>query len=565
MTLQVPAPTFLPTDFDGADLPEVERLFRLLSERPLDNTEDVEQWLHDESELLAYIDAEVARRYIQMTLHTDSHEARESYLQMERDVSPRVKILKDELDRKFLDCHATDDLDAGRYAVLTRSRRSDREIFRAENTALQTEESELQTRQQTVMGSLTVEFRGETYTLQQIARHLEDRDRATREEAYRASLDVRRGTWSQLEDILDELVALRTKMAVNAGFSSYIPYRFQQLHRFDYDADDCRRFHDAIEHVVVPAVQRLDAQRCGALGTDTLRPWDLDVDIHGDEPLRPFATEEELVDMVGRTFGEVDSRFADEFTVLRDEKLLDLMSRKGKAPGGYQYTLEDVRLPFIFMNAVGMHGDVQTLLHEGGHAFHAILSRHDPLLDYRNAPIEFAETASMSMELMGLEQIGEEYGAQDAARARRAHFEKVLRILPWIASIDAFQHWLYDHPEHDSDARKAAWLDIRARLGPGIDYSGIEDALEFQWAGQSHLYGSPLYYVEYGIAQIAALQIWLGYRRDPAAAVEAYRAGLTHGGSLPLPQLFEAAGARFDLSAEMLAELVGEIETVLAT
>jgi len=564
MTLQAPARSFLPADFDGADLASLERLFQLLNEREINGVDDLERWLNDESELLAHIDAEVARRYIQMTLHTDSEDARESFLQLERDVSPRVKVLKDGLDQKFLSCPATEDLDPDRYSVLARSRRSDKQIFREENTSLQAEESQLQTDQQTLMGGLTVEFRGKTHTLQQLAQHLEDRDRATREEAYRASLEVRRGTWPKLEEILDDLVALRTRMAANAGLDSYIPYRFKQLHRFDYDADDCRRFHDAIEEVVVPAVGRLDARRREALGVSALRPWDLDVDIHGDEPLRPFSTEEELVGMVTRTFAEVDPRFADEFMVLRDEEMLDLMSRRGKAPGGYQYTLEDVRLPFIFMNAVGTHGDVQTLLHEGGHAFHAILSRHDPLVDYRNSPIEFAETASMSMELMGLEQIGEAYGEGDAARARRSHFEKVLRILPWIASIDAFQHWLYDNPGHDSDARKTAWLEIRARMAPGIDYSGIEDALAFQWAAQSHLYGTPLYYVEYGIAQIAALQIWLNYRRDRAAAIEAYRAGLTLGGSVALPQLFEAAGARFDLSPEMLTGLVAEIEAVVA-
>lgn len=555
---------FLSDDFDAGDLAAIERVFEQLKARDVSTVDELEQWLCDESELVAYIDAELARRYIRMTCHTDSEEARDSYLQMERDISPRVKVLRNDLDHQFLASPAVDLLDTARYAVLVRQRRTALEIFRAENTQLQISESELQTEQQSIMGALTVQFRGEEHTLQQMARYLEDHDRTTREQCYSAVLDVRRTTWPQMDEILDQLVRLRTQMAGNAGFDSYVPYRFRQLNRFDYDAGDCQRFHAAIEQVVVPAVARLNEQRRAALGVESLRPWDLDVDIHGDQPLAPFETEEQLLEIVSEVFGQVDPRFTSEFAILRDERLLDLMSRGGKAPGGYQYTIEDVRLPFIFMNAVGLHGDVQTLLHEGGHAFHAILSRDHPLVEYRSAPIEFAETASMSMELMGLERIGSVYAADDAHRARKSHFEGLLRLLPWIASIDAFQHWLYTHPDHDRDGRRQHWLEIRRRMAPDIDYSGIEDTLAYQWAGQLHLYGHPLYYVEYGIAQIAALQIWLNYRRDPSSAVEAYRSGLSLGGSLPLPELFEASGARFDLSANLLQELVSEVESVLA-
>lgn len=562
--LAAPPRRFLSTEFDPGNLAAVEAVFAELAERPIATAEELEQWLRDESELIAYIDAESARRYIRMTCDTASEEARESYMQMEREIAPRAKVLRDELDAKLLSCPAADHLDATRYDVLLRQRRSDKQIFRAENTELQIEESELQTKQQSIMGAVTVAFRGESHTLQQMGKYLEDHDRATREEAYLASLEQRRKTWPEMDEILDQLVTLRTRMARNAGFDGYVPYRFQQLHRFDYDAEDCHRFHDAIAEVVVPAVRRIDAQRREILGLDALRPWDCDVDVRGEAPLRPFETEEQLLEIVSKTFGRVDPRFATEFQTLRRESLLDLMSRKGKAPGGYQYTIEDVRLPFIFMNAVGLHGDVQTLLHEGGHAFHAILSRDDDLVDYRSAPIEFAETASMSMELLGLEQLEEVYGPRDAERARKSHLERVLRLLPWIASIDAFQHWLYSHPEHSREERVQSWLEIRGRLGPDLDYSGLEDAQQYQWAGQLHLYSHPLYYVEYAIAQIASLQVWLNYRRDPKAAIEAYRDGLALGGSRPLPSLFEAAGARFDLSAELLTDLVGEIESLLA-
>ncbi len=553
----------MPGGLDAGALAQVEPLFAQLAERPLASAEEIGQWLIDESELLSAYAGELARRYIDMTCHTDDSERRERYLMLERDVAPRIKVLKDGLDRKLLAAPGAVDL-GPHYDLLLARRRLAAEIFREANTALEAEESELQTAQQELMGSLVVDFRGREHTLQQMAQYLEDPDRALRREAYLASLEVRRASWPRLAEILGQLISLRARMARNAGFDSYTPYRFAQLQRLDYGAEQCLALHDAIERAVVPAVRRLDQRRAAALGIERLRPWDLDVDPTGRPPLRPFETEEQLIDVVSRAFGRVDPRFAQEFDVLVRGELLDLMSRKGKAPGGYQYTLEDVRLPFVFANAVGTHGDVQTMLHEGGHAFHAILSRDEPLLDYRDCCIEFAETASMSMELMALEELDAIYGADDARRARASHFERVLRILPWIASIDAFQHWLYGNPDAVTEARVEQWRSIRARFAPGIDYGEIEDALDYQWASQSHLFSHAFYYIEYAIAQIAALQVWQRYRNDPRAAVEDYRTGLGLGGRRRLPELLSAAGVSFDLSAERLAALVGDVEACVA-
>ena len=565
MTLPITAVDrrFVPEGFDPGDPTAVEQLFDELKQRTITTVNELQRWLEDESELTSTIEAEVARRYIEMTCHTDSETAQQRFRQIERDVAPRVKVLRDAFDQKLLDSPLIDQLDSERYAVLVRSRRAAREIFRAENTLLQTEESELQTKQQAVMGQLSVEFRGKTHTMQQMGPYLESQDRELRRGAYMASLEARRAVWEPLEDILDELIGLRTRMARNAGFDTYTPYRFRQLQRFDYDPETCREFHAAVEQKVVPVVRALAESRRQKLGVDTLRPWDLEVDPDGLEPLRPFETEPQLVELVRSTLDAVDTRFATEFDLLQENQLLDLMSRQGKAPGGYQYTIEDVRLPFIFANSVGMHRDVQTMLHEGGHALHAILSRDEPLLDYRNPPIEFAETASMSMELMGLEELGRVYNAADARRARVAHLDKVLYLLPWIASVDAFQLWMYDNPEHDRAARKAHWQGIRDRFGGAVDFSGIEDALAYQWASQPHIFTSPMYYIEYGIAQVAALQVWLRYRSDRTAAIDGYRQGLSLGGSRTLPELFEAMGVRFDVSPEMFGTLVAEVESVL--
>lgn len=557
--LAEPTWQFVPTPFDAASLTAVTERFEQLADRPLASVGDLERWLRDESELQARIGAELARRYVRMTCHTDDPAAKAAYLAMEQTVMPQVKVLADRLDRKFLACPHRHALDPERYAVVVRRRRTQAELFRAENTSLQQEESELQTRHQALLGSITVPFEGQILTLQQLGPYYEQQDRSLRERAFRAGLAARMQRWPELEDIFDRLVGLRTAMARNAGFTTYTPYRFLDLGRYDYDETMCRRFHDAIADCVVPVVRQLDRERAAQLGVPRLRPWDLEVDPEGRPPLRPFTDQSQLVAIVRRLFAAVDPAFLADFDVLVTRNLLDLMSRPGKAPGGYQYQLEDERVPFVFANAVGLHGDVQTLLHEGGHAFHSLACRDFDLLALRDYPIEMAETASMSMELLGLEHLAEVYPAADARRSRQRHLEGLLRTLCWIASIDAIQHWVYGQPNHTREQRRTAWLDIRRRFGGDVDWQGLEDALAMQWIGQAHLFNHAFYYVEYGIAQLAALQVWRNYRRDRQRAIAAYRRALALGGSRPLPELFAAADVKFDLSPGLLRELVDEV------
>jgi oligoendopeptidase F len=555
---------FVASDLDVGDVGNLEPWFQKLLERPLDSPSALEQWLIDESELMSLVGAALARRYVAMTCDTENEEKKQAYLAFEQDVMPRVKVLSDQLDRHFLASPAIAELDQDRYHVLIRQRRTHSEIFRPQNTELQQHEAELQTRQQAIAGSTTVEFDGKTLTLQQMAPYYESQDRAVREQAWRAALAARSERWPDLEDIFDKMIGLRTSMANNAGFDNYTPYRFLELGRFDYTAEDCMQLHAAVEQCVVPAVEQLDASRMAKLGLSALRPWDLEVDPEGRPPHRPFETQPELEQLARRVFDRIDPRFAADFDVLAENSLLDLMSRKGKAPGGYQYQLEDVRLPFIFANGVGVHHDMQTLLHEGGHAFHSMLCRDHALLAFRDYPIEFAETASMSMELLGLENLEAAYAPEDARAARRKHLSGLLRILTWICSIDSFQHWLYGNPGHTREERREAWVQIRRRFAPGLDWSGLEDALAMQWIGQGHLFGHAFYYIEYAIAQLASLQIWSNYRRDGKAAVEAYRAACKLGGSVTLPRLFETAGARFDLSADSLQLLVDDVLATIA-
>jgi oligoendopeptidase F len=357
---------------------------------------------------------------------------------------------------------------------------------------------------------------------------------------------------------------LREQIAANAGFPNYLQYAFRARGRFDYTPEDCRKFHEAIEKEVMPALRELQAQRRRQLGLDALRPWDLAVDPLNLPALRPFERIDNLVSNTADIFAQLDPKLAGEFALMRDLRLLDLDNRKGKAPGGYQSTLAEARLPFIFMNAVGIQRDVETILHEAGHAFHALAARSEDLYPYRNAPIEFCEVASMSMELLGNEFIEKFYQPADARRARRDHLEGILEIFPWIATVDAFQHWIYSNPGHSRADRQKAWLGLMDRFGGDVNWSGYEEARTNLWHRQLHIFIHPFYYVEYGIAQLGALQVWANSKMNKAQALEQYHHALSLGGSRPLPELFRAAGCRFDFSRETVKPLIKLVSAELA-
>ena len=350
----------------------------------------------------------------------------------------------------------------------------------------------------------------------------------------------------------------------NADCADYREYIFKSYRRFDYTPEDCEAFHAAVENHVMPLANAMAEERRKALDLDVLRPWDYGVDPLGREPLRPFESADELGAGCRRIFARLDPELESQFAGMLDGGELDLDSRKGKAPGGYQSSLDEQRRPFIFMNAAGLHRDVETLLHEAGHAFHAIAARHDPLVEYRHAPIEFAEVASMTMELFGDDYLDEFYSADDAARAKRKHLEGVIGLLPWIARVDAFQHWIYTHPGHSRDERTAAWLELGQRFETPTDWTGYEAQRESSWQRQLHVFCYPFYYIEYGIAQLGALQIWDTYKQDPQLALGNYRSALALGGSKPLPQLFEAAGARLAFDADTITPLMDRVGEELA-
>lgn len=584
MSVQTFPRTFVPPDADLGNWDHIEPLFQQLLDRDLSSPADLEAWLLDDSELMACISEERSERYIAMTCNTADEDKEKAYLHFLENIAPRAKPYVHKLNEKYVASEHRAALDTQRYGVLDREIEAEISIFREENISPQTEVAKLAQQYQKVTGAMTVQYEGEERTLPMMAKYLEEPDRKVRQEAWELVAARRLQDRDEMDVIFDRQLELRQQIAVNAGFDDYRGYAFKSMMRFDYGIEDSERFQETVAELIVPLHLDLNMRQFKMLARlkkeseeaavplserttaefDTLRPWDLEVDPLGRGPLRPFASSEQLEDGVQQIFARLDPELEALFAGMRGEGDLDLESRKGKAPGGYMSTRDEKRRPFIFMNAAGVQRDVETLLHEAGHAFHAFATQHEPLVGYRHSPIEFAEVASMSMELFAADELDVFYSAEDAARAKRKHLESIIKILPWIAQIDAFQHWIYAHPTHSREERTARWLELDKTFGAAVDWSDYRENRESYWQRQLHLFVHPFYYIEYGIAQLGALQLWLRFKRDPKQALGSYRAALALGGSRPLPDLFEVAGARFDFSAGTIQPLVEAVQQELA-
>jgi oligoendopeptidase F len=557
---------FVPARINLGEWKEIQPLFDRLEQQAgeLKSVADLERWILDWSELSAAIDEESSRRHIAMTCHTEDAGIEKAYLHFIEHVEPELKPRQHRLCELYLRHPLRSQLPQPRYQVFDRDTALRVELFRQENVPLETEESKLGQQYQKLSGSLTVNFQGRERTLPQMAPFLEEQDRSVRQQAWELVAARRLQERDAFESQFEGLLGLREQMARNAGFANYRDYAFRLRGRFDYTPEHCVRFHDAVESEVMPVLRELQARRREQLKVPALRPWDLAVDPFNRPPLKPFQEVDRLVSSSQRIFDQLSPALAGGFRLMQERRLLDLQNRKGKAPGGYQSTLSEARLPFIFMNAVGVQRDVETMLHEAGHAFHALATQQEELYAYRGAPIEFCEVASMSMELLGNEFLEEFYSPADAQRARRDHLEGILKILPWIATVDAFQHWIYTHPAHSRAERTQAWVDLMQRFGDAVDWSGHEAVRANLWHRQLHIFLYPFYYIEYGIAQLGALQVWANSKRDKPGALKAYLEGLGLGGSRPLPALFEAAGCRFEFSRQTIAPLVQLVRTEMA-
>ena len=548
--------SFVPLDLDGTSWSALEPLYLSLRDRTIDDAADLERLLLDRSELDAHVSEAGNRLYAAMTCDTTDNAIEAAYLKFVEEVSPPLQQISFEIDQRVADSPFLSDL-SEHFDVLSRDTKASVKLFKEENVPLLVEDTKMGQQFGSISGVQMVEFEGESRTMPWMGTIQEDTNRDRREAAWRASWGRRIKDREALDGLYDAMISNRTKIGVNAGYENYVGYAFASKQRFDYTPDDCKAFHQAAEDIFVPLLRKIHEDRRQQLGLDTLRPWDLAVDASGRAPLRPFRTEAELVQGCSKMFTALDPELGELFTRLQDGTSLDLESRPGKAPGGYQLHLDRQRKVFIFMNAAGTHDDLQTMLHESGHAFHAMLSEHEELVHYRHSPIEFAEVASMAMEKLAATQLGMFYAPQDAARAWRGHLEDCIRSITWVATIDAFQHEIYRNPNLGREGRTALWLDLDQRFGVNCDWSGLEDIRQIQWQRQLHLFEVPFYYIEYGIAQLGALQLWRRSTSDHAGALNDYKSALRLGGSKPLPELFEAAGIPFDFSPETVRR-VGE-------
>jgi oligoendopeptidase F len=549
---------FMPADFTVSNWESLEPYFTELVQRPIGSAQDLDRWLHDLSELEALISEDACWRQIRMTCDTENKELEESFNYFMLEIQPRIQPLADRLNRKLVESPYAAQLDQAKYFTYLRNVRKNIDLFREANIPLQAELNVEAQRFGMIAGKMTVDVNGQEYTLQQAAKFLEDPNRSLREEVFRKIAERRLQDKDALNEVFNSLLNKRNQVALNAGFDNYRDFRFIELGRFDYSKEQCFQFHEAVKLHVMPLVNQLYAAKRQKLGLDVLRPWDVEAEPEGVKPLHPFENGQELIDKTIACFDKLKPFFGDCLRKMQQLGHLDLESRKGKAPGGYNCPLAESGAPFIFMNAAGQLDDVTTMVHEGGHAIHSFLAHELELNGFKEYPTEIAEVASMSMELFSMNQWDVFFNnKEELKRAKEQQLERVITIFPWIATIDKFQHWIYENPAHTVEQRTAKWMEILQEFtSPEIDFSGLDAYRQFSWQRQLHLFEVPFYYIEYGIAQLGAIGLWQQYKQNPAKAVDNYLAALSLGGTRTLPELFEAAGLRFDFSPGHISGLM---------
>ena len=548
---------FIPKDLDVNNWQELEPFFQSLVNRKNETIDELLEWLYNLSELEAVIEEHTGWLYIRMTCDTQNKILTEAYTYFVEEINPKIAPYMDQLNKKFIVEPAINSLDE-RYKNHIKSVQNSIRLFREENIPLHAQLSVKEQQYGEISGSMTVDVNGKTITLQQASNFLKEPDRKLRDEVYHKIVSRRAEDRDRLDQLFNELIALRNTVAKNAGFDNFRDYKFVELDRFDYTADDCLNFHSSVKTCIVPVLNDFMQDRKSRLKVDTLKPWDLEVDPEGKADLKPFKLGTELLEKSISCFGEIDPYFGSVLNTLKVKGYTDLDSRIGKAPGGYNYPLYESGVPFIFMNATGSLRDVITMVHEGGHAIHSMLTADLDFIGFKELPSEIAELASMSMELISMEHWNHFFdNDEDLKRAKLEQLENVIEALPSIACVDAFQHWLYTNPGHTISERTQAWKKLILEFtSVHVDWSSDQNALEQMWQKQLHLFEVPFYYIEYGMAQLGAIAVWRNYKNDPAKAIEQYKNALRLGYTKSIPEVYKTAGIHFDFSEKYIKELV---------
>lgn len=554
-----PERKFLPEDYKIQHWKDLQPYFDRLLNSEIKSTEELRSWFRNRSELESVISEDLGWRYINMTRYTENSAYTANYEYFVENIQPKIAPYSDQLNRKALSSPFIEELgkEAG-FAIMIRNLKKEIELFREENISLYTEISLEQQKYNQISGAMTVMIDGTEMTLQQASVLLMDTDRSKREQVYHKITDRRLQDKDILNESFTKLIDLRHRVAINAGFTNYRDYMFKNLGRFDYSPQDCFDFHDSIRSEVVPILNELTLDRKQKLKLNVLKPWDKSVDPEGKKPLKAFVNGKDLTEKTIECFHRIDSYLGQCLQIMNAMGHMDLESRKGKAPGGYNYPLAEIGVPFIFMNATSTLRDMVTIMHEGGHAVHNFLTRDLELSDFKHTPSEVAELASMSMELISIDHWDLFFSdIADLNRAKREHLEDILETLPWVATIDKFQHWIYENPDHSLDNRRKNWNQIFNQFTDEItDWTGEETARDYLWQKQLHLYEVPFYYIEYGMAQLGAIAIWKNYKDNKQKGLEGYLGALKLGYTRSIPEVYAAAGIRFDFSQKYIRELI---------
>lgn len=561
-----PKRNFLPEDFAITQWEQLKPWFDELLNRPIESKADLMQWLSDRSELESVISEDAGWRYIKMTCYTEDETLRSHYQDFVENIQPHIAPLSDALNKKAVASPFLKEIEKEEgYHIMIRNLRKDIEIFREENVALFTKITTETQKYAQISGAMTVEIDGKELTLQQAGVLLMETDRNLREKVFHQITERRLKDKQTLDDLFSGLISLRHEVASNASFANFRDYMFKAYGRFDYTPQDCFDFHDSIASEVVPLLNDMATDRKQKLGVSQLRPWDKAVDPEGRKPLKAFGDARDLTDKAITVFQKLDPFLGQCLSIMNEMGHLDLGSRKGKAPGGYNYPLSEIGVPFIFMNATSTLRDMTTIMHEGGHAIHNFLTKDLPLGDFKSPPMEVAELASMSMELISMDHWDIFFQNPDELkRAKQEHLEDLIETLPWVATIDKFQHWLYEQPTHSQPARKHAWNQTMSQFSDSItDWSGLQEAKDYLWQKQLHLYEVPFYYIEYGMAQLGAIAVWRNFRKDPQSGLQGYLNALKLGNMRTIPEIYAAANIKFDFSRAYIRELINFVRAEL--
>ena len=532
--------------------------FKNLVERNIETKEDFLQWLKDQSELEAILEEDAAWRYIKMTINTKDEELSKAYTFFTSEIQPKIAPFDDQLNRKLNDSPFTSELeDDDAFKILFRKVKTSIQLYREENITLFSEVSEESQKFGALSAQQSIEHDGEKLTMQKAASLLKETDEDLRKTVFNKIANRRREDVEKFNELFNTLLKKRHQIAINAGFDNFRDYKMLAMGRFDYSVKDCEDFHSSVKTEIVPLVKKIQEERLAKLGKDKFMPWDTDVDPEGKQPLKPFEKGDDLLEGTIKMLHDIDPYFGDCLATMREMNHLDLDSKEGKAPGGYNYPLYEIGVPSIFMNAVGSHRDLVTMVHEGGHAIHSFLSRELELTGFKNLPSEVAELASMSMELLSMEKWGEFYASEDdLKRAKKEQLETTIRLLPWIAQVDEFQHWLYVNHSHSDEERTEKWLSLSSEYGTGLtDWTGNEDILATSWQRQLHIFEVPFYYIEYGISQLGALSVWKNSLENKELAISQYKSALKLAYTKSIPEIYKTAGVEFNFSTKYIKNL----------